>query len=115
MNKEKLFLKTKNLISLIWQLTNYPPYGDIPVYVQVQDKIYPIRSVDCLKNLNGDDNGLVINISNIAGGEIPKDCITCGNNVFGECYHYKPYKNVLENQLHCNGKHWKPIKRGVKK
>ena len=101
------FVKTKNLIHLIWNLTNYSKLGDIPVYVQVQDKIYPIRDISCLINLNNHDDAIVINISDICGGSIPKDCITCGNNVFGECYHY--HKDVLDNQCYCGKRHWKSL------
>ena len=108
---KRLFLKTINLLRLIWQLTSYSKFGDIPVYIQVQNKIYPITDVSCLSNIDGNDNGLVINISSICGGEIPKDCITCNHNVFGKCYYYNPHKNVLNNQLYCDGEYWEPIER----
>ena len=111
MTEKRLFLKTINLLRLIWQLTSYGELGDMPVYIQVQNKIYPITNVSCLRNIDGNDNGLVINISSICGGKIPQDCITCNHNVFGECYYYTPHRNVLNNQLYCDGKYWKPIEK----
>ena len=102
------FVNTKNLLKLLNELTSYG-VGDMPVYIQIEDKVYPIRTTGCIMNFNGHNNAMIISASLKIGGEIPKDCITCRNNVYGECYHYEPVKDVSDNQCYCELENWKPI------